>query len=179
LHVIAAEMKANQAERVETIVDAAAALVFASAVAFVLLHIWGVPAFGVAVAGLSFFGAFYALGQVEPENQAYENAPFAVREVPVFASEELVLTEADRLYPADEPAEELLLTEALAHVGSDSRVVRLFEPAAIPTPGELKARIDRHVAARRRGRPHHDQAAPPDASQALFDALTELRRSLR
>jgi hypothetical protein len=172
-------MRAGQAERIETAVDCAAALLFAGGVAFVLLQVWGVPAFGVAVAALSFFGAFYALGQVEPENQAYDNAPFAVREVPVFASEELMLTEADRLYPDDAPAEELLLTEALAHVGSASRVVRLFEPAAIPTAGELKARIDRHVAAGRQGRAHHDQAAPPDASQALFDALTELRRSLR
>jgi hypothetical protein len=43
----------------------------------------------------------------------------------------------------------------------------------MPTPGQLKSRIDRHRS---------QAAAPagaPDASQALSDALAELRRSLR
>jgi hypothetical protein len=163
-------MNAGRAERVETAVDATAALVFAAAVGFVLLQIWAVPAFAAAVGALSFFGAFHALGQVEPEAEAYEHGPFAVAEFPAFVSDELLLTEADRLHAGSDPAEELLLSEAIANVGSGSRVVRLFEPAAMPTPGELKDRIDRHVA---------NRAGSPDASQALFDALTELRRSLR
>ena len=49
----------------------------------------------------------------------------------------------------------LLLDDMLADVGEDSRVVRLFEPSAAP------------------------RAAPPDASQALYEALAKLRRSLR
>jgi hypothetical protein len=81
---------------------------------------------------------------------------------------ELVLTEADRLRPA-----ELVLDDILAELGPDSRVVRLFDPAAMPTPGQLNARIERHL-----GEPE-PAAAASDASQALYDALTELRRSLR
>ena len=50
---------------------------------------------------------------------------------------------------------ELLLDDVLANAGEDSRVVRLFDPSAAP------------------------QAAPPDASAALYDALAKLRRSLR
>lgn len=84
-------------------------------------------------------------------------------------SDELVLTDADRLH-AGEP---LVLDDILAEIGPDSRVVRLFDRAAMPTPGQLKSRIDSH-----RG-----QALAPanasDASQALSDALAELRRSLR
>lgn len=50
---------------------------------------------------------------------------------------------------------ELLLDDALLAPDEDSRVVRLFDPSAAP------------------------QAAPPDASQALYEALAGLRRSLR
>jgi hypothetical protein len=48
-----------------------------------------------------------------------------------------------------------LLDDVLANAGGDSRVVRLFDAPAAP------------------------QAAPPDASQALYAALAQLRRSLR
>ena len=84
-------------------------------------------------------------------------------------NDELVLTEADRL----DSAAPLELDDILAEIGPDSRVVRLFDRKAMPTPGQLKTRIDSHL----------EQAAPslaqPDASQALSDALAELRRSLR
>jgi len=56
---------------------------------------------------------------------------------------------------------------------SDSRVVRLFDPAKMPTPGQLKSKIDDHL----------DQEATPqqhaEGVQALHEALAELRRSLR
>jgi hypothetical protein len=85
-------------------------------------------------------------------------------------SNELVLTERDRLGTASEP---LILDDILAELGPDSRVVRLFDRKAMPTAGQLKRRIDTHL---------EGGAAPvpaPDASQALSDALAELRRSLR
>jgi hypothetical protein len=82
--------------------------------------------------------------------------------------DELVLNEADRL---DDPP--LMLEDVLASVEPDSRVVQLFDPAAMPTPGQLKARIDRHLDG---GTPHFPS---PDASEALFAALADLRRSLR
>ena len=81
---------------------------------------------------------------------------------------ELVLTDADRL-PTQEP---LVLDDVLAAVEADSRVVRLFDRKAMPTPGQLGSSIDRHLE---QG-PH---VAHPDAAQALSDALAELRRSLR
>lgn len=69
--------------------------------------------------------------------------------------------------------EPLELVDVLEQPGPGSSVVRLFDPAAMPTPGELRARIDRHLG---RGAP---PVASPDASQALVDALTQLRHSLR
>jgi hypothetical protein len=69
---------------------------------------------------------------------------------------------------ADE--EPLLLDDILAELGPDSRVVRLFDREAMPTPGQLKSRIDLHL------KPGEDT---PDAAQALHEALDELRRSIR
>jgi hypothetical protein len=42
----------------------------------------------------------------------------------------------------------------------------------MPTPGQLKSRIDRHLQQETSGSRSHD------ASQALHEALAELRRSL-
>ena len=66
----------------------------------------------------------------------------------------------------------MLLDDIPVELEPDARVVRLFEPRQPPTAGELQASIDRHL-----GRPN--SSAPPDASQALSDALAELRRALR
>ena len=66
-----------------------------------------------------------------------------------------------------------MLDDILAELGPNSRVVRLFDPAAMPTPGQLNARIERHLGE------GTSPTASPDASQALYDALAELRRSLR
>ena len=100
-------------------------------------------------------------------------------------SEELVLTKATRFDPhehlptdADRPdapvqAEPFVLDDILAELGPESRVVRLFDRKAMPTPGELKSRIDTHLEQEER------RSGGPDASQALSDALAELRRSLR
>lgn len=55
----------------------------------------------------------------------------------------------------------------------DSRVVHLFDPAAMPTPEEMISRIDRHFE----GQATAAQSA--DAAQALHQALAELRRSIR
>lgn len=55
----------------------------------------------------------------------------------------------------------------------DARVVHLFDPASMPTPEEMIARIDRHLESQ----PSAAQSA--DAAQALHEALAELRRSIR
>jgi len=67
---------------------------------------------------------------------------------------------------------ELLLDEPIARPSEVDRVVNLFAATAMPTPGELHRRIERHL----RGAP---PARIPDATEALHEALAELRRSLR
>lgn len=64
-----------------------------------------------------------------------------------------LLAEADRGIAA-KAADELVLDDILAALGPESRVVRLFEPDAMQAPRTA------------------------DGSQALHDALAELRRSL-
>ena len=102
-----------------------------------------------------------------------------------LVAEELLLTDGDRVGPAaargdDQP---LVLDDILAEIGPDARVVRLFDRKAMPapklTPGQLQSRIADHLAdgAPRFAPPNTPIA--PDASQALSDALAELRRSLR
>jgi hypothetical protein len=87
--------------------------------------------------------------------------------------DELLLTDSDRLHPTGREApDELVLEDILAELGPESRVVRLFDPSAMPTPAQLNARIERHLGE------ESAPIAPPDASQALYDALAELRRSL-
>lgn len=90
---------------------------------------------------------------------------------PANALDELLLTDVHA--PSSEPGEEpLVLDDVLAELGPDSRVVRLFDRAAMPTPAQLKSRIDAHLSR------EAVDAPAPDASQALHDALAELRRSI-
>ena len=70
-----------------------------------------------------------------------------------------------------EEEEELLLEVRAWPDPSDSRVVRLFDPARMPTAGELQQRIDRHLQSPNR--------VVPDAAQELHDAIAALRQSLR
>lgn len=90
-------------------------------------------------------------------------------------ADELILLEEDRFVPTpsqrDEPP--LMLDDILAELEPGSRVVRLFDRKAMPTPGQLKSRIDRHLGQ------ETGMGKVPDASEALSEALAELRRSLR
>lgn len=159
-------MRSSRAEAIERAMDVTAAVMVAGAVAVVLTAIAADPALRFAVAGLAFAGCFYGLRRIHAE-QRFIVSSFDSPAFSPVALDELVLTQADQV-----GCEELLLEQALTHFGPGSRVVRLFEPAAMPTPGELKGRIDRHLSIAR-------QAAPPDGSEALFEALAELRRSIR
>lgn len=124
------------AQKVETGVDAGAAVLLAEAMLFAASKI-GLPvllATGWAV--LAFLLCFRLLRSVRAQQTAFPMPDFALA-----------------TFQPNPP--ELLLENALGAPGEDSRVVRLFDPSAAP------------------------QAAPPDASQALYDALASLRRSLR
>lgn len=70
---------------------------------------------------------------------------------------------------------ELLLDDPLPVPTPDSRVVQLFAEGRMPTAGQLKHRIDRHLAEGTRPAPD----VGIDASDALSQALAELRRSMR
>ena len=99
---------------------------------------------------------------------------FDVRAIEPLESDELLLDEGDLYQPVAESAEApLVLDDVLAQIGPDSRIVRLFDPAKMPTAGELSARIERHLD----GRPGDSQSA--DAAQALHEALAQLRRNVR
>ena len=86
---------------------------------------------------------------------------------PVLEDEdELLLDE-----PVEEEEDELLLEVRAWPEPDDSRVIRLFDPARMPTAGELQQRIDRHLQSPNR--------VIPDAAQELHDAIAALRQSLR
>lgn len=138
---------------------------------------------GAAVTGACAAGftlSFAVMRSVAPEPRRHGLAPFAVE--PIEALPELLLDQRfeepllleQRLVEDDA----LLLEDRLDEPGPASRVVRLFQPAPVPTAGELKCRIDRHLAGDR-GTGEPRPAPPADASDALYAALAELRRSLR
>ena len=155
---------------IERNADRAASALFAAAAGYAAFAGFGV-AQAAAAAALAYWLCLRTLGAVQPHTRRLPVPVFDVREIDVSEPDELLLTEVHE-QPADAPEEPLVLDDILAELQPDSRVVRLFDPAAMPTPGQISARIDRHLAAS--GSP----AAEADASQALHDALAELRRSL-
>jgi hypothetical protein len=172
-------MQAASVARVEANVDRGASALLAGACAYAA-YAWlaarvSLPALAAATgaaAGLGYVLSIVSLRAVKPEARKLPVAIFDVRDIEPVEPSELLLTE--RYVAPPTPAEEpFVLDDILAKLGSDSRVVRLFDPAAMPTPGEMKSSIDRHLDG--------DQSSQrsADAAQALHEALAELRRSLR
>ena len=167
-------MEARHIERLESGVDFAAAAILAAAAAYALLRRGWSPAVATVVAGAMLLASSRILRSISAGSPTLTLAPFETAPLPEVADvDELVLTDADRLDAGDqgEHVDELVLDDVLAKLEDLSRVVRLFDASAMPSPGELKGRIDRHLDAA--------SSPPPDASQALHDALSELRRNLR
>lgn len=73
----------------------------------------------------------------------------------------------------------LILDDSLARPDAGSRVVQLFATPRLPTPGQLKDRIDRHLASGTMHAVREFDGPASDASDALYAALNDLRRSLR
>ena len=169
-------MSWGRAERLEAGADGLAAAALTLAVAFAATNM-APSAVAAAVSALIGCAAYLGLRSIEPEPETFPIAEFVIQRFEPEDCEELVLTEADRLNPRiPEPqteTEELLLNDILAELGPESRVVRLFDPSTMPSPGELQDRIDRHVDR------NVLSSALPDASQVLYEALFELRRSLK
>lgn len=183
-------------ESAESALEYAAAASLASCVAlsgWLAAPVVGVNPLPVMVGGgaLGFFGVIAGFRRAAAT--AYPVPAFALAPIEIADLDELLLTETLAIEATDRRFDELVLTleqrlraerhteheadvllldDMLAQIGPDSRVVRLFDPAAIPTPGALRSRIDRHLQ-------DQQSSGHPDAAQALNDALADLRRSLR
>jgi hypothetical protein len=157
-------MKRREAARIESAVDAGAAALFAAASAYALDTVLAGELTSAVGAAAAFGLCFVGLRRVDPFAAMSPKAEIT----PVTD----LLAEADRSLAESPPDDDaLVLEDVLAALDADSRVVRLFDPDAMPTAGQLKSRIDRHLAA-------GSEVRAPDDSQALHDALAELRRSL-
>jgi len=194
-------MNAGRIDRVETSVERAATALFAGAAGYAayvaLTSLASLPELAVCAAAaaiVAHLACSRALNAVARAESGFSMRAFDLREIESLDDEllltnayrlddelilteadrlgdELILTEADRVAPMEQNGGLLLLDDVLAEIGPDARVVRLFDRKAMPTPGQLHSRIDHHLGQR--------PSAQPDASQALSDALAELRRSLR
>jgi hypothetical protein len=192
-------MNAGLARNIEHGVECLASATFAAAVAFAAFALVGDGQFqlGLAAGALAAYPAYLlswrVLATQTTRQPVFSIAMFEVSEP--NSAEELLLTEADRvcdelvltdsdrlgdelvlcasdrLHPAEQ--EPLILDDILEAIGPESRVVRLFDRRAMPTPGDLKSRIDSHVAS------EPFAHGSPDAAQELADALAELRKALR
>ena len=164
--------------RVEKTVDTVASALFATAVGYAaysyLTAQVGNPVLALesgAACAVALLLSYHLLRAIQPSARLRRVPIFDVREIDDMPADEEPLELVDMLKPRVE--EPLDLDDILAELGSDARVVRLFDPAAMPTPGEFKDRIDDHLDDTPGG------ARSADAAQALHDALAELRRSLR
>lgn len=170
-------MQAGLVTKIERNVDRTASALFAGAAGYAA-YCWFAASFAQPVLGaetggvaaFAYLAAVRTLKSVRPRARKLPVPIFDVRYVEAFEEPELLLT--DR-YEAPATADALVLDDILAKLGPDSRVVRLFDPAAMPTPGQLNSRIAEHLEK------DAPPVAPQDASQALHDALAQLRRSIR
>lgn len=137
-------------------------------------HIAAPASIGSGIA--AFLVAWAMLRRIGPADRPFALPAFDQGAVDLTVGEEpeLLLTErADPLPHGTRAEDALLLDDVLASIGPESRVVRLFDPAAMPTAGELRERIDRHLHSA------STRVAIPDASAELHEALAALRQSLR
>lgn len=148
------------------LIDGLAALLFGAAAAFVGMSL-GHPTVAAAGGSAGFALALLFLRSVAPEPRRHRLPTFepVVWEEPGASQDLLDLTELEPL-----ELDDVLIAD------QDSRVVRLFAAPQLPSPGEMKARIDEHIASREA--PADIAHLPVDASAALREALADLRRSL-
>lgn len=168
-------MHRGSVARVEKLADCAASAVLALACGFAASQwlagaVARLPA-SAALAAAAYFLSVRLLGSIQPQPRRLPVAIFDVRELEPIEPTELLLTE--RLDQPSRGTDPLLLDDILAELGPDSRVVRLFDPASMPTAGDLRLRIEKHLDGEAAA------ARSSDAAQALHEALAELRRSIR
>lgn len=130
--------------------------------------------------GFAFFGlGLAAMRAVRPASPKLVLDEFAVE--PIAAGELLLDEIFEEPLLLDDVYEDgaLLLDDPLIEPEPAARVVQLFAAPATPTPGQLKEQIDRHLAGAPRRAPSDLSAPQSDATQALYAALDDLKRSLR
>ena len=169
--------------RLDWVVEVAGASAPALAAAFAAakfapVYGWAVPIAALVAGSGALAVAWVALRIVPPEPRRHRLPAFGG----VVLDDELLLDQpvADILL-LDQPlveraaqsVAELLLDDPLAAPAADSRVVQLFADGRMPNAGQLKTRIDQHLADSGKSVP------AADASDVLSDALAELRRSIR
>lgn len=170
-------MQTELTARIDQAVTRIASTTFALATGFAVYR-WFLPslaqpmigAYAAAAGAVAFLLADRMQAKFGTKRKYPASVPFQVLEYAPEPLPELLLSEP--YAPASAAADPLVLDDILAELGPDSRVVRLFDRDAMPTPAQLKSRIDAHLG---RSAAH---APVPDASQALHDALAELRRSI-
>jgi hypothetical protein len=174
-------MQVGSVTKTEKRVDRAASAIFALACAYAA-YVWLAPHVArlmlwpqtCASAAFAYLISVRALNVVKPKTRKLPVPVFDVRSVEPFEEFELRLIASNQVAPVlEDDREPLVLDDRLIEPGSDARVVRLFDAAAMPPSRVSDAAIETLSAA----------GAPPigheDASQALHEALAELRRSLR
>ena len=143
-------------------------MLFAGAAAFAIMRALELPSPALAGAGVAFLGTFVLLRAIRPHERTFAIAGFNVEPAPGLEYDELVLSDSDRVVQPN--TDELVLDDMLPDPEPDLRVVRLFDPAAMPADSPPFDRQFGGASA---------VPAPPDASQALHEALAKLRHSLR
>jgi hypothetical protein len=136
------------------------------------------PVAMTAVGLASFVLGMAAMRAVRPAPSQLELVEFAVEPIQV---DELLLDEIleEPLLLEDVHDDgALLLDDPLVDPDPAARVVQLFAAPSVPTPGQLKERIDRHLTGAPRRTPAKMAPPQPDATDALYRALNELKRSL-
>jgi hypothetical protein len=138
------------------------------------LLLLGMPREAVVAASALCLGGLAVLRQVRPEARRFRVPAFDLPAVEFAASVPVdVLELSEQL--AEEPLE---LVDQLPHAPEYSRVVQLFAPRPLPTPGELARRIDHHLEQGGEERGGKVLELEVDAAAALRQALGDLRRSL-
>ena len=178
--------KVQTRARFDGLVELGGALTLAACAGFAAFKL--APSFGYAppvamtVSAAAFVGlGLLAMRSVKSRPREHVIAGFGLE--PIEAGDQPLLLDT----PYEEPLlledvvgeEPLLLDDPLAGPDPKSRVIRLFASRPMPTPGQLRERIDRHLAGGTMHVIHEFEGPGPDASDALYAALAELRRSLR
>ena len=168
-------MDARTVRRVERSVELTAAALFGGADGYAVYTLAGAQLpqpIGIAGGLLTFTLAAMLcarlLARVGAEEPRYAVAVFDLHEVePDRAEDEPSAEEPLELAEPLELDGALELDDVLAEPPPDSRVVRMFAPEAMP------------AHAGRRPDVHPDGRPIPDAARDLYEALADLRRSLR